>query len=45
MTIGRTGETFVKHDPLGNPVDQRHPWNQTTTPRPQKRDFTINIPG
>ena len=30
---------FVKHDPLGNPVDQRHPWNQTTTPRPQKRDF------
>ncbi|HEY2019436.1 MAG TPA: nickel-dependent hydrogenase large subunit [Bryobacteraceae bacterium] len=33
------GETFVKSDPLGNPVDQRHPWNQTTTPRPQKRDF------
>ncbi|HEY2143413.1 MAG TPA: nickel-dependent hydrogenase large subunit, partial [Candidatus Udaeobacter sp.] len=33
------GETFVKKDPLGNPVDQRHPWNQTTTPRPQKRDF------
>lgn len=32
-------ETFVKNDPLGNPVDQRHPWNQTTTPRPQKRDF------
>ena len=32
-------ETFVKHDPLGNPVDQRHPWNQTTIPRPQKRDF------
>ena len=32
-------ETFVKADPLGNPVDQRHPWNQTTTPRPQKRDF------
>ncbi|MCA1593387.1 MAG: nickel-dependent hydrogenase large subunit [Acidobacteria bacterium] len=32
-------ETFVKQDPLGNPVDQRHPWNQTTTPRPQKRDF------
>ena len=25
------GETFVKADPLGNPVDQRHPWNQTTT--------------
>jgi hydrogenase large subunit len=33
------GETFVKTDPLGNPVDQRHPWNQTTIPRPQKRDF------
>ena len=33
------GETFVKNDPLGNPVDQRHPWNQTTIPRPQKRDF------
>jgi hydrogenase large subunit len=33
------GQTFVKQDPLGNPVDQRHPWNQTTTPRPQKRDF------
>jgi hydrogenase large subunit len=32
-------ETFVSKDPLGNPVDQRHPWNQTTTPKPQKRDF------
>jgi hydrogenase large subunit len=32
-------ETFVKQDPLGNPVDQNHPWNQTTIPRPQKRDF------
>ena len=32
-------ETFVSHDPLGNPVDKRHPWNQTTTPRPQRRDF------
>ena len=39
----QTGETFVKHDPLGNPVDQRHPWNQTTTPRPQKRDFGRQI--
>src|SRR5512135_1743510 len=36
------GETFVRTDPLGNPVDQRHPWNQTTTPRPQKRDFQGN---
>ena len=34
-----SGETFVAKDPLGNPVDKRHPWNQTTTPRPQKRDF------
>jgi hydrogenase large subunit len=32
-------ETFVKTDPLGNEVDQRHPWNQTTTVRPQKRDL------
>jgi hydrogenase large subunit len=32
-------ETFVSQDPLGNPVDKRHPWNQTTIPRPQKRDF------
>ena len=32
-------ETFVKVDPLGNKIDQRHPWNQTTIPRPQKRDF------
>ena len=35
----QNAQTFVTHDPLGNPVDQRHPWNQTTTPRPQKRDF------
>jgi hydrogenase large subunit len=35
-------ETFVAHDPLGNPVDKRHPWNQTTIPRPQKRDFKGN---
>jgi len=33
-------EKFVHEDPLGNPVDQRHPWNQTTIPRPQKRDFS-----
>ncbi len=32
-------EMFVKEDPLGNKVDRRHPWNQTTIPRPQKRDF------
>ncbi len=32
-------EMFVTHDPLGNPVDRRHPWNQHTIPQPQKRDF------
>jgi hydrogenase large subunit len=35
----KNSETFVKTDPLGNPVDKNHPWNQTTIPRPQKRDF------
>jgi hydrogenase large subunit len=35
-------EPFVTHDPLGNPIDQRHPWNQTTLPKPQKRDFDGN---
>ncbi|HEX4477027.1 MAG TPA: nickel-dependent hydrogenase large subunit [Polyangiaceae bacterium] len=34
-----SGEHFVKKDPLGNPVDKRHPWNQTTIPKPQKRDL------
>lgn len=34
--------TFVDRDPLGNPIDKRHPWNQTTLPRPQKRDFAGN---
>jgi hydrogenase large subunit len=33
---------FVTHDPLGNAVDPRHPWNQHTLPRPQKRDFDGN---
>jgi hydrogenase large subunit len=32
-------ERFVTHDPLGNPVDQRHPWNQSTLPHPQRRDL------
>jgi hydrogenase large subunit len=32
-------ETFVTRDPLGNPVDKRHPWNQTTIPKPQKRNL------
>src|ERR1700742_320821 len=33
------GEVFVTKDPLGNPVDKRHPWNQTTNPKPQKRNL------
>jgi hydrogenase large subunit len=32
-------QTFVAKDPLGNPIDKRHPWNQTTLPQPQKRNF------
>jgi hydrogenase large subunit len=32
-------ETFVERDPLGNPVDKRHPWNQTTLPKPQRREL------
>jgi len=35
-------EMFVRNDPLGNPVDRRHPWNQQTNPRPQKRNFDGN---
>jgi hydrogenase large subunit len=35
-------EKFVSKDPLGNVIDQKHPWNQTTIPRPQKRDFNGN---
>jgi hydrogenase large subunit len=34
-----SGEVFVDKDPLGNPVDARHPWNQTTVPKPARRDF------
>jgi hydrogenase large subunit len=35
-------EKFVTQDPLGNPVDDRHPWNQHTIPKPQRRDFDSN---
>ncbi len=35
-------ERFVTHDPLGNEIDQLHPWNQTTLPKPQKRDLNGN---
>ena len=31
-------ETFVEKDPLGNVIDQNHPWNQPTIPRPQERN-------
>ena len=33
---------YVTEDPLGNPIDWRHPWNQHTIPKPQKRDFGGN---
>ena len=36
---GAGNEVFVQRDPLGNPVDVRHPWNQHTLPKPAKRDF------
>lgn len=32
-------EMFVMEDSLGNKIDRNHPWNQTTIPKPQKRDF------
>ena len=35
-------EMFVKEDPLGNKIHRDHPWNQTTIPKPQKRDFDSN---
>jgi hydrogenase large subunit len=38
----QNAETFVSRDPLGNPIHKSHPWNQTTIPRPQKRDFNGN---
>src|SRR5439155_20631510 len=34
-------QTFVDRDPLGNPIDKRYPWNQTTLPKPQNRDFSV----
>jgi hydrogenase large subunit len=32
-------EMYVTRDPLGNAIDPRHPWNQTTIPRPQRREL------
>ena len=37
--LGRARRRSSTKDPLGNPVDKRHPWNQTTIPKPQKRDL------
>jgi len=36
------GEPLFKTDPLGNPIDKRRPWNQTTIPKPQERNFADN---
>ena len=36
-------EMFVKNDPLGNPVDRKHPWNQTTTPASAKTRFQRQV--
>lgn len=32
-------DVYVSEDPLGNRIDKRHPWNQTTLPKPQKRNL------
>ena len=37
-----TARSSSTRDPLGNPVDRRHPWNQHTIPKPGKRDFNAN---
>ena len=38
-TTGPIRRCSSRTDPLGNPVDRRHPWNQHTNPQPQKRDL------
>ncbi len=38
-TTGPTRRRSSTRTRSGNPVDQRHPWNQTTIPKPQKRDL------
>ena len=37
--LGPSRRCSSTKDPLGNPVDRRHPWNQHTNPQPQKRDL------
>ena len=39
-TTGPTRRRSSRSDPLGNPVDKRHPWNKVTLPKPQARDFS-----
>ena len=41
----QSAETFVKKDPLGNPVDQHHPWNQTTFPGRRSAISRASTPG
>jgi len=39
INLGIRAGKICQDRPLGNSVDQLHPWNQTTIPRPQKRNF------
>jgi len=39
----KNSETFVKTDPLGNPVDKNHPWNQTTNPSAAEARFQRQV--
>ncbi len=36
-------EIFVKNDPLGNPVDERHPWNQHTLPQAAEAELRREV--
>ena len=36
-------EMFVTRDPLGNPVDRRHPWNQHTNPQPAETELRRQV--
>ena len=38
-------EVFVERDPLGNPVDVRHPWNQHTNPGRRSATSTTSTAG
>ena len=41
----QSSETFVARDPLGNPVDKHHPWNQTTFPARRSVTSVATTPG